>query len=425
MKAGAAAAATAFALYRRRGRIRRCARRRIGPCAQGASRRRVDVQRGRRTRHGGRRHRTVRSPSTSFRSWACGDPAPAADDFSPDSRDRRRRGRRAPGRAGDHRQSGFHPPRRPPRAPACAQDPDPRLRFALGLGVAARARPRHARLCRSGAGHPAVRAGDVRQARRAAVSLCRPSADRAHCRIAAQCRGGAAPPRGSARRSGAAGKPDQRDPAPARHIRRRDRASCRALGPMELVLPTVPHLAAQVRAAVAGWARRAAVVVDPAEKWAAFRRARAALAASGTVTLELALAGIPTVAAYRMSPVEAIIAVGCCGCCSRLPSVILANLVLGENVIPELLQSVARRNASPRHSCRSSPTPRSGSARSRPSAGSMPSWPSAARRRAPRPRPSSSTWPNMAGAIRRRLARRHSRVNRRSDAALPLRRASC
>ena len=113
-------------------------------------------------------------------------------------------------------------------------------------------------------------------------------------------------------------------------------------GPMELVLPTVPHLAAQVRAAVAGWKIVPHVVVDPAEKWAAFRRARAALAASGTVTLELALAGIPTVAAYRMSPVEAFIVVWLLRVLVRLPSVILANLVLGENVIPELLQSACK-----------------------------------------------------------------------------------
>ncbi len=110
-------------------------------------------------------------------------------------------------------------------------------------------------------------------------------------------------------------------------------------GPIDLVLPTVPHLAAQVREAVAGWTVAPRVVVDPAEKWAAFRRARAALAASGTVTLELALAGIPTVAAYRMSPVEAFIVIWLLRVLVRLPSVILANLVLGENVIPELLQS--------------------------------------------------------------------------------------
>jgi lipid-A-disaccharide synthase len=108
---------------------------------------------------------------------------------------------------------------------------------------------------------------------------------------------------------------------------------------MELVLPTMPHLATQVRAAVAGWKVAPRVVVDPAEKWAAFRRARAALAASGTVTLELALAGIPTVAAYRMSTVEAFIVIKLVRLLARLPSVILANLVLSENVIPEFLQS--------------------------------------------------------------------------------------
>ena len=109
-------------------------------------------------------------------------------------------------------------------------------------------------------------------------------------------------------------------------------------GPMELVLPTVPHLVAQVRAGVAGWAVAPRIVVEPADKWAAFRRARAALAASGTVTLELALAGIPTVAAYRLSIVEWNIA-RLLRMRSTLPSVILANLVLGENVIPEFLQS--------------------------------------------------------------------------------------
>jgi lipid-A-disaccharide synthase len=109
-------------------------------------------------------------------------------------------------------------------------------------------------------------------------------------------------------------------------------------GPMELVLPTVPHLVAQVRAGVAAWAVAPRIVVEPAEKWAAFRRARAALAASGTVTLELALAGIPTVAAYRMSIVEWSI-VRLLRMRSTLPSVILANLIMGENVIPEFLQS--------------------------------------------------------------------------------------
>jgi lipid-A-disaccharide synthase len=108
-------------------------------------------------------------------------------------------------------------------------------------------------------------------------------------------------------------------------------------GAIEIVLPTVPHLASRVQEAVAGWAVKPRIVVDPAEKWAAFRSARAALAASGTVTLELALSGVPTVAAYRLHFLEAMIA-QIIRIQSRLPSVILANLVLGENAVPELIQ---------------------------------------------------------------------------------------
>ena len=109
------------------------------------------------------------------------------------------------------------------------------------------------------------------------------------------------------------------------------------IGPIDLVMPTVPHVAAQLREAVAGWTVTPRIVVEPEAKWAAFRNARAALAASGTVTLELALAGVPTVAAYRLHPVEAIIA-RLIRLQAKLPSVILANLVIGENVVPELLQ---------------------------------------------------------------------------------------
>jgi lipid-A-disaccharide synthase len=109
------------------------------------------------------------------------------------------------------------------------------------------------------------------------------------------------------------------------------------VGAMELVLPTMPHLLPRVRAGVAGWTVQPRIVTEPAEKWAAFRSARAALAASGTVTLELALAGVPMVAAYRITFVEEIIA-RVARIKQRLSSVILANLVLGENIVPELLQ---------------------------------------------------------------------------------------
>jgi lipid-A-disaccharide synthase len=108
------------------------------------------------------------------------------------------------------------------------------------------------------------------------------------------------------------------------------------IGPMELVLPTVPHVLPKIHAGVASWPVRPRIVVEPAEKWAAFRQARGALAASGTVTLELALAGIPTVGAYRVTPFEELVA-RIAGI-AKLPTVILANMVIGDNVVPEFLQ---------------------------------------------------------------------------------------
>ncbi|MFG1476499.1 lipid-A-disaccharide synthase [Xanthobacter agilis] len=103
---------------------------------------------------------------------------------------------------------------------------------------------------------------------------------------------------------------------------------------LDLVLPTLPHLQGLVEETVASWPVRPRVIVGEAEKYAAFRTARAALAASGTVTLELALAGIPHVAAYRVGWLEAQIG-------RRVlkgTTVILPNLVLGQNVVPEFLQ---------------------------------------------------------------------------------------
>jgi lipid-A-disaccharide synthase len=108
------------------------------------------------------------------------------------------------------------------------------------------------------------------------------------------------------------------------------------LGSLEVVVATVPHLVDPVRTAMARWPLRARIVVESADKQAAFRTATVALAKSGTVTLELALAGVPMIAAYKVTALE-YLAVGR-GILKRLPSIILTNLLLGENVVPELLQ---------------------------------------------------------------------------------------
>ena len=102
----------------------------------------------------------------------------------------------------------------------------------------------------------------------------------------------------------------------------------------ELVLPTMPHLEHAVREGVQGWQIKPRIVVGESEKRAAFRVASAALAKSGTVTLELALSGVPMVAAYRLGTAEAFILRRAI----RVQSVILANIVIGKDVIPEFLQ---------------------------------------------------------------------------------------
>ena len=102
----------------------------------------------------------------------------------------------------------------------------------------------------------------------------------------------------------------------------------------ELILPTMPHLQEAVAAALKDWPVQPRVVVGEREKRAAFRIARGALAKSGTVTLELALAGVPMIAAYRTGAVEAWILLRAIS----VNSVILANLVVGQNVVPEFLQ---------------------------------------------------------------------------------------
>lgn len=102
----------------------------------------------------------------------------------------------------------------------------------------------------------------------------------------------------------------------------------------ELILPTMPHLVEVITSALKDWPIQPRVVVGEVEKRAAFRIAHAAFAKSGTVTLELAISGVPMVTAYKAGSVEAWIIR------RRITSssVILANLVIGENVIPEFIQ---------------------------------------------------------------------------------------
>jgi len=104
-------------------------------------------------------------------------------------------------------------------------------------------------------------------------------------------------------------------------------------GPLDVRLPAVPHLVDQITQAVQSWRIKPQIVLGEEAKWAAFRAARLALAASGTVTLELALSAIPMVVAYKYSRLEGLVRPFV-----HVPSIVLANLVLERNACREFLQ---------------------------------------------------------------------------------------
>lgn len=107
-----------------------------------------------------------------------------------------------------------------------------------------------------------------------------------------------------------------------------------AVGPLTIVLPTVATVASRVKALVAAWGRRVIVIEDPAEKFAAFDAGDVALAASGTVSTELALNATPMVIGYRVGSVTARIARRYI----RVPFITLVNLILKRKAIPEFVQ---------------------------------------------------------------------------------------
>ncbi len=114
-----------------------------------------------------------------------------------------------------------------------------------------------------------------------------------------------------------------------------------ALPGLKLVLPAVPHLREELAAAAKSWTVPVEIVSGDEAKYALFRNARAALAASGTVTLELALAHVPTVLAYKVSALEAAIARRIV----QTPFIGLPNIIAGRQVIPEFIQEAAEPKA--------------------------------------------------------------------------------
>jgi lipid-A-disaccharide synthase len=103
------------------------------------------------------------------------------------------------------------------------------------------------------------------------------------------------------------------------------------------LLPTVPHVAGKVAAATTDWPTPLHVVEGEADKYAAFDAADAALAASGTVTAELALAHTPMVVGYKVGGLTYFLS----KFLMTVTHITLINILLGREAVPEFLQARA------------------------------------------------------------------------------------
>ena len=116
------------------------------------------------------------------------------------------------------------------------------------------------------------------------------------------------------------------------------RETIRLLAPrypgLVIAVPTVPHVRDSVASEISSWPVRTILVEGDQDKYDAFAASEAALAASGTVALELALARLPAVIAYRMHPVT----IGLYRRFIRVKYANLVNIMLDRMLVPELLQ---------------------------------------------------------------------------------------
>jgi len=106
---------------------------------------------------------------------------------------------------------------------------------------------------------------------------------------------------------------------------------------MTFVLPAGDHVERQVRDEVLGWDVNCRIVTGDTAKWQAFGQADVAIAASGTVLLELALTGVPHLSSYKLDPIARLLFNKITTWTAALP-----NLIADHVVIPEQYDNQVR-----------------------------------------------------------------------------------
>lgn len=107
---------------------------------------------------------------------------------------------------------------------------------------------------------------------------------------------------------------------------------------LRVALPTLPHVEPLVRELTAAWPLRPEIITDPVRKRGAFGAATCAIAASGTVSLELAANACPMVIAYDMNPLT----LWLMRRAALVDTVTLVNLVSETRTIPEFIGANCR-----------------------------------------------------------------------------------
>ncbi len=103
---------------------------------------------------------------------------------------------------------------------------------------------------------------------------------------------------------------------------------------LHIIAPTLPRLEYNVQSILKDFKLPVYVISNPLMKWEAMKACDVAIAVSGTVGLELAYAGVPHIICYKVNPVTAFII----KLLVKVKHVHLANILLGKEVVPELLQ---------------------------------------------------------------------------------------
>ncbi len=122
-------------------------------------------------------------------------------------------------------------------------------------------------------------------------------------------------------------------------------ARCSNSGRIGGDLPVVESVRPLIEKELKRWPFRPVLLTGEDDKFRAFKLADVALAASGTVTLELALAGTPMIVAYMVDRVMLMFR-----SLLKVPSIVLANLVLGEKAFRSFCKSAARESLWEQHS---------------------------------------------------------------------------